>query len=470
MLSKNEQSISKIILVSDFQSTKPIDYNQLLQNENLSLLQVKPQPKINFSINEIQIDNEKNSLVINLNASQKAEESIQVSIWNKNKLLAKQLVEFKGTQQESLEITLADQEIAFGRIEIEDDALQYDNQFFFSINPIKKINVLSIFEEDNKFLEKIFSKNEFNFTEFSTQNLDYSEIKNSDFIILNGLKYIPTQLQNNLKEFVNNNGSVSIIPSLDADFSSYNTFLNSIDLPRLEDRKNNTQKITNINFEHPLLQNVFTKNISNFEYPSTKAHFKIKSNNTPIFSFVNKEAFLVSENKAYLFTSSLNSQNSNFKNSPLVVPTFYNMGRNSVSPTDIFNFTNQAASFQINANLAKDDVIKMQKDEQILIPQQRSYTENTIIKTNELDLEAGTYEVVYQDSIYQFLSFNYPRTESELNYLQNSQLEDKAKLSNINSFFENELRLKEVNQFWKTLLILAILFLILEVLALRYLK
>ena len=466
----NASGKQKIIAVSDFQLEDEVDYNSLTEKEHVSLLQIKPQPKINFSIANLKLNDERNLLEIELSASENNKEALQVSVWNQEQLLAKQLVEFQNTASQSIEISLAKEQINAGHVEIEDDALQYDNRFYFSINAAKKINVLSIYEEDASFLKRIFRNNEFKLNSYSIQNLDYSQIEKANFIVLNGLKHIPQQLQKSLREFSNKNQSFVVIPNEDANVSNYNSFLTSFNLGSISIKKTNQQKITGIYFEHPLLKNVFTSTISNFEYPLTRSHFSIQTKAKPIISYANQEAFLASSGKNYLFASSFSTENSNFVNSPLIVPLLYNMARESVLKPSIYDFTNTKNSYQINASIGKDEVLKLVKQEDVFIPQQQKYNQNIKLTTAELNLQAGTYQVKNKDSVYQYLSFNYPRTESNLNYLNSNKLKQQLNLNSISGFFENEIALQEVNHYWKILVIFALLFLILEMLALRYLK
>jgi hypothetical protein len=186
--------------------------------------------------------------------------------------------------------------------------------------------------------------------------------------------------------------------------------------------------------------------------------------------YTNQEAFLTSADKNYVFASSLSTANSNFITSPLVVPIFYNIARESVLKQNIFDFTNQVNQYLINVNIGNDQVVQLVKGEQILIPQQRKFSQNVQINTAGLELEAGAYQVEAENTVVKHISFNHPRNQSKLTYLQANQLQNEDRLKSIEDFFTNESRLQQVDEYWKVLLIFALLFLILEMLALRYLK
>ncbi|GGE30227.1 membrane protein [Psychroflexus planctonicus] len=466
----NKNANNKIVLVSDFQLKDETDYAALLKDESISLLQVQPENKINFSIANLDFNENEQTLKIQLSASEQTQEQVELSVYNASELLAKQEVAFENSASTEIEISLSEGEITNGNVQIEDEAIQYDNQFFFSINSTPKIKVLAIYEEEASFLRRIFKNEEFEFESTSIENLDYAQLNEKNIIVLNGVKNISNQLNNSLIKFSEDAGSVVIIPHQEAKLENYNTTLLNLNLPKFNAAIDNEQKITNINFEHPLLENVFTEQITNFEYPLTRSHFQMKAGNNAILLYANQEAFLTSADKNYVFAASFSTENSNFTNSPLIVPILYNIARESVLKQNIFDFTDEINQYLVEVNLASDEVVKLTKDEDVLIPQQRRFSQSVEINTPELPIEAGTYQVEAAGETLKNISFNYPRTESKLDYLQANQLQNQDRLKSIEDFFNQESRLQQVDEYWKVLLMFAILFLILEMLALRYLK
>jgi len=86
-----------------------------------------------------------------------------------------------------------------------------------------------------------------------------------------------------------------------------------------------------ISFQHPLFRSVFEKKIDNFQYPNTKTSFAINSSNASILGYEDQSIFLTAlqnhVSAVYVFSAPINKMNSNFQNSPLIVPTFYNMAK-----------------------------------------------------------------------------------------------------------------------------------------------
>src|SRR5690606_37356728 len=114
-----------------------------------------------------------------------------VSLFNKNELIAKSSVNFEGGNPVTANFSIPANQIINGRVVIEDNGLQYDNEFFFNINKQEKINVLGINEANDDFLKRIYTNDEFTLASVAINNLNYSSITNQNLVVLNELKDIP---------------------------------------------------------------------------------------------------------------------------------------------------------------------------------------------------------------------------------------------------------------------------------------
>ena len=136
-----------------------------------------------------------------------------------------------------------------------------------------------------------------------------------------------------MKKFIISGGSLVIIPNTKIQVSSYNDFLKEIGLKNIQQEIKDSLRITNINFKHPFFKHVFEKSVRNFQYPFSKNNFILKDKNLlPLVSFENEAAFIseLNTDKIYWISSALNTKNSNFNASPLIVPVFYNFGKLSL--------------------------------------------------------------------------------------------------------------------------------------------
>ncbi len=291
---------------------------------------------------------------ISVQFSSKFEEkkAIPVSVYNQKNLIAKTILNLE-KNKEIINFTIPKANFN-GYVSINDNSLAFDNTLYFSISEPKTINVLSIgLPEKSDFLARIYTKTEFNYTNSLITTLDYSQLNKQDAIILNELDNIPVALQTNLKSFVAKGGNVVFIPSEKNDVSNLNSFFNHFGGIQFSNLQNQEKKITKINFSNPLFSNVFEKKITNFQHPNTIQSFAIKSNAPQAISYEDQTAFLTSIQKqmssVFVFSAPINKTNSNFQNSPLIVPTFYKMAINTNNNGVKYETIGNTNSFLITA-------------------------------------------------------------------------------------------------------------------------
>lgn len=358
-----------------------------------------------------------------------------------------------------------------GNITIEDTGLQYDNNLFFNLDKREKINVLSINEADDAFLNKVYTNDEFNYSAFAFKELEYNLIENQNLIVLNELKEIPISLITALKAFTDNGGHLLIIPSNEISLNSYNQLFNNYSLTNFHELNSNEKKITSINFTHPLLVNVFDKKITNFQYPKVNSNYSLATvSSSSVLSYEDGYPFLMNSENVYSFTAALNDINSNFKNSPLIVPVFYNIGKQSLKLSQLYYTIGNENNIDIKTKLSQDDILTLNVEDQEVIPLQQTYSNKVQLVTNELPNKAGAFEVKNKETVLKLLSYNYGRNESNLTYFDLSSIKNVEVSNSVGSTINDIKSATNVNELWKWFVIFALAFLIIEMLILKFFK
>ncbi|WP_276974384.1 BatA and WFA domain-containing protein, partial [Flavobacterium filum] len=299
---------------------------------------------------------------VKLKSFGKFEQEIPVAIYNQKQLIAKTQVKLDQTEKE-LFFTIPKADFN-GFVSIDEPGLRYDNEYFFSISKPEKAKVLAIGNADkNQFLTKIYTENEFVFTQFELKTLDYNLLEKQDAIILNEIKEIPQALQTTLKAFYEKGGNVIFIPSEENKVENINKLLVNFGSFSMSEYQKKEKQITSISFAHPLYDGVFEKKADNFQYPNTKGSFDVKSTYPSVLTYEDQLPFLTAVSNSlatfYVFSAPINKENSNFKNSPLIVPTFYNMAFQSAK-SGINALTVGATSpITIDQLLSKDEIISV---------------------------------------------------------------------------------------------------------------
>ncbi|WP_225901828.1 BatA domain-containing protein [Zobellia barbeyronii] len=472
LFSADNATNKNLIILSDFQQLMASSQIDNLQNISSHWVTLRADEVKNVAIDSAYIESETSenlNLLVNLSGSGDIE-NIPVSLFNGEKLIAKTSASFNDSKNGVASFSIPKNEAFDGKIEISDSGLTYDNLLYFSIGKKEKIKVLAIGDAQNKFLGRIFTKDEFVFTTTELRSLNYSNLVNQHLIILNNLQQIPSSLTTSLKAFTDNGGHLIIIPAADIDLNSYNLLTGNYASTTFLQKVRDEREITNISFSHPLYQDVFEKNVTNFQYPKTSEFYKIKTGTPTVLAFQGNEPFLVGGKSFFLFTTSLSIQNSNFINSPLVVPTFYNMAVGSLKLAPLYSVLGQSVSIDVPTSLAQDDILKLKKGDYEFIPQQQSLSNKVSLSFNESLQEDGSYAVLQNEKPIKNISFNYNRNESNLSYLNVTEQKMASTSTSISTLFESIEKDNSVTDLWKWFVILALALLFIEVLIQKYLK
>jgi hypothetical protein len=474
------KTLNKVILISDFQNTYIKEFTNV--TPSFSAVKLEPSIKTNISIDSVFVSNvSQSNFTLNVVVKNKGElkNNIPIAIYNNEKLISKLSSSFKKDTLKTIKFKLQKQKEFKGKIDLTfNDTFAFDNVFYFTLINDKKIDILSIGKRSN-FLSKIYNNKEFNFTQTSIQNTNYNNILKQQLIVLNEVENITEILSKKIIEFSKNGGSLVIIPNKKSSISSYNSLFKKLKLGKIETLKSDTLKVTNINYKHPFFDNVFSKKVTNFQYPIVQSYFPFLSKNaSSIVSFENNTPFISeiknTENSIYFISSSLNKKNSNFINSPLIVPVFYNFGKLSFKPNKLFYRIEKENRIDIETPLEKDKVLRIANAEISFIPLQQKFQNKINITTKEQPLKAGFYAILKDNDTINKLAFNYPKEESLLNFMDINELKKTNKnitISNsIADIFKEINKKNEVHWLWKWFLALAIVSLLLEILILKFYK
>ncbi|HKO76204.1 MAG TPA: BatA and WFA domain-containing protein [Flavobacterium sp.] len=398
---------------------------------------------------------------------------VPVALYNQNKLIAKTIINFKN-KKETINFTIPKQSF-HGYVSIEDNDLAYDNKLFFSISKIKKTNIISIgVPEKNNFLARIYTDDEFNYSSFTLSTLDYNSIDKQDAIVLNELDEIPQALQTTLKAFVNKGGNLIVIPSETASIPNLNALLNQFGATQFQSLESNEKLITKINFSHPLFAGVFENKTNNFQYPKTKKEFTISSTSSAVLNFEDQSPFLIGLRNAvssvYVFSAPINASNSNFQQSPLIVPVFYKMALSKLNNGINANTIGKNDSYIVSVLLSKDEILTVKNSEEQFIPVQQLLNNKVQLFFNDYPEKAGNYTIYDSKKPIENISFNYPRSESNLDQVNESILSDYKTSDSISTIFDTLQTNRSDNQIWKWFIIFALLFLALEMAIIKFVK
>ena len=464
------------VIISDAIGTKSNKIKELTKTNKLYFIEALAQNKNNISVENVslsQVLEQFYEIKVTLKSNGTQKSSVPLSIVNNNKNVAKTVINTNKKEQ-TIVFTLPKTDF-HGYAKIEDNGLFYDNTFYFSIEKPKKIKVVAIgTEEKNQFLSRIYTPDEFELKKYSSNQIDYNALENQNVIVLNEIDEIPSSIATNLTDFYAKGGSIIIIPSATIAIDKLNSFTKVVGNTTFISSFNQKREITKISYSHPLYSNVFEKRVTNFQYPQVQQYFTISSKGLPVLQFDDGTPFLQSiSNKLgniYTFVAPINKTNSNFQNSPLIVPTFYNMAKNNITNNLLAHTIGKNDVVIIDEVVNKDEVIRIKNNTESFIPFQQILNSKIKLTLGEQPYKSGNFEIIKQKQSLKNISFNYERTESDLSLKDESIFSNCTKVNSISTIYNDIESSRSSTEVWKWFVIFGLVFLICEMMIQKFVK
>ena len=374
-------------------------------------------------------------------------------------------------------------------MKITDYPISFDDTYFFTFEVAEKINVLGINETGgSSYLSALFNEERyFNFVNQSVNKLDYAKLPKNQLVILNNIRNISSGLADNLQKYLKEGGSILVFPHPQLDMASYDNMLKTLRVNTYSNMNRNEREIDFINTKQEVFDDVFEKTGANLDLPLVKQSFNMTS-----YSAAGEEVLLklrggnsflgkyrIGDGKLYLCASPLGKEYSNLVSHAIFAPMIYKIALVGSKNTQIA-YTIGADSFIETEHKSdkKETVFKLKGEEEEFIPGQKVIGSKLVLNLNNQLKKAGIYQL-YKDALQplDFFGFNFNRRESFLDYLDMDALKKSFSFKNIKFLKENDASLKaEIGQYergielWKWCLVLALLFLAIEILLLRLWK
>lgn len=367
------------------------------------------------------------------------------------------------------------------RISFEEYPVTFDNEFYFTINQTDRVSVLEIKTVKEKtVVEQVFGNEEiFRFVSLTIDNLDYSRIRDADLVVLNELENIDGSMSAIINEFIEDFGNVLLIPSINADLNSYQTIVKR---PLLKQDTSSHLEFEAPDFSNPFYANVFETENKNFAMPEATSVLAWGRDRDAILKFRNSTPFLSrfeGSGFIYLMAAPLKDEFTNFHRHAIFVPVMYKIASSSLRNTSELYFTLNEPLIKLKIDsIPKDDVFRLVRGGNEIIPAQRITTNDVYIEVPKHTLEAGFYDLFYQNNKLRTLSFNSGAPESNLEQYDPQYIKSEFKnTDNVTIFeaenvdsFKREIKERYLGMsLWKYALILALIFILAEILFIRFL-
>lgn len=379
-------------------------------------------------------------------------------------------------------------------INFKDHPVTFDDSFYFSFEILKELKLLVLNQkEENKTFQNLFLNDPYiKLSQVPVTSLNFSELSKFNLIILNQVDQISTGLAQELQKFISSGGSIMTIPSPEAILESYNSFLNSLNIPGYSPLDTSDTRVSNINTYHPVLKNIFDEKDlqkENIDFPIIRARYPIIQTTTSSEEYLLSlrtggnflSKFKFNNGAVYLLGSPLDIAFTNFSKHGLFVPVIYQIVLNSQTTGEIYSIVGENKPYPVKRfSVSGDRVFKLKnmKGDFEIIPEIRTTGTQALLFEHGQVKNAGNYLLEFQDSIVMGVSYNFNRKESDLATYNSKEIEDIILsggfknfkvLNNIESNLTSSLSTIEYgSRLWRYFIGLALLFFAVEIFLIRF--
>jgi hypothetical protein len=302
----------------------------------------------------------------------------------------------------------------------------------------------------------------------------------SDLIILNELDDLEVTISNVLSDFYTQKGDLLIIPSPDLDPSSFESLTGP--LMMIPDSMQSSQVIDNLDLNNPFFKDIFEDNESQFNMPSAKPVLNIVESNENIIKFRDNRYFLtykLSKNRLYLLASPFTTDYTDFYSHAIFVPIMYRIAMLSKKEFSRIYYTLDESVLKVTADsINSESIIKLKSNHKEIVPESRIAGSELILDIPKFELDPAHYNIEIGNVHKGTIAFNPDKSES---LLEQRTIENLTRLSGENSYvklfntkgfdnFDKEIKEKYLGiPLWRITLVLALIFLLIEILLIRFL-
>lgn len=395
-------------------------------------------------------------------------------------------IDARSTYIDTVFITVLQPGIQRVELKITDFPVQFDDTYYLSFEVKQQIQTLVINQDrSNRYVASALASEEyFQNIERNASNLDYASFNQYQLILLNELISVSSGLSSALRNYLAEGGNVVIFPAPNADLDSYNAFFNQIEAGAFESLDTTDRVVNFYNQNEFIFSDVFEQTRSNIRLPSTTANFKLSNQGRLVerlLGYRDGSTYLMKystgKGRLYVCAAPLDIQYNNLvTQAEVFIPMLYKMALSTAGQSKIAYTTGSDQFVELENNASGSEVVYRVSGPSNFIPSQQSQGRYVILGLHDQIQEAGFYDVYLREGeVLKTFAFNSNRLESDPICLSLDQLEERfgdhstiiqqTQQANLGEYIQQKDRGIIL---WKYCLILALIFLALETLIIRF--
>jgi hypothetical protein len=373
-----------------------------------------------------------------------------------------------------------------GHVHINDKNVHFDDDFYFSYKVAQQANILLIQGEDaNSKVSKVYKlDNYYHVTETKSTTFLPETILDKQLIVLNGVNQLNDGINESLHKFTKRGGSVILFPGTNIDNSTWNNLLLKLNMPTLSSVLEEKLALTSIMYTDPFFLGIFDKKPSKINLPIVQKIYRTQStlSSVPLLTLNNKLPLLLRNNNNYLFTSALDSSFSAFISNAMFPSFLLRTAELSQQKTELYLTIGRNSRFPWYGPYNTDNLFHIKGEGIDFIPLVEQIDQQTYVSLLNPRLHHALHQGVYR------LSNTKHSTSLCLNYARKESMISNYNEDEIKSYFTPEkfprlyyksldiadqnlhIQLEKPEEYWRIFLLLSLLFLLLEMALLKFLR
>ncbi len=496
---QNNQKLKKFnyMLLSDFQKDFfTLDNVNEDKNSLYNIIQFTPQNKSNCfvdsvwfesPVHRIKEDNELQFRIVNLGNEDlvNLEVHIQASDYTKDLFIDVP----KGKKvTSSVPIRNEKEGPVFGKIEIRDLMMYWDDVFYFSykVEPSSDILIINGSDQKEQLVKAYETEAFFNIEAVDQNAVNRNLFKNKNLVVLNGITDISTGLSADISSFCEMGGSMFLVPGKNVNSGNINLLLSKMELPMIQGERTVNLKVNRVATKDPFFSNIFEKTDESLNLPYfTKIHAPASptASSVPLLFLRDETPVLYrSFNNSYALYSDLSLESSDLIHNTLFPVVCIRIAEMAKRTTSLYSDIGQNQLIPLETKYNSEQAVKLKNSKTDFIPK---IVQNGSYKFIDLSgpevterLREGNYRIV-ADEVIGHLSLNVNRKESSVELMKTKTMVEEFKRKNITnvqanqfstSFDVTKINLNLPTEYWRICIFIAIMCVVAEILISRLWK
>ena len=480
-----------IFLLSDMQrSSWPQNLNALVADSSnrYFLVPLQYEQHKNVFIDSVYLDkpyylpNLQNTLMVRVTNTGNSTSDVPLKLTVKGRQVATTTVTVPANGKELVQFPLnfSIDKLNEARLELVDYPISFDNDFHFVLRKGDPVRVLELKQENAASpVSRVYSDSSlFSLRSRQISNFTFSELEWADLVVLNEIQQPSAALLTALDEYRAAGGNLVYVPHPEAAVAVAEQVAGRLAVQQLN--VENTIRLAAPNVQNPFFEGIFEENNTRFTMPQARPVISWAGRADNVLMLQTGTPFAGQAANTWMFASPFTDAYTNFHRHALFVPVMYKIAFASKSVENPLYYTTHQSVFNVQlTGEEQNQVFRLKREQEEVIPAQHLTSRSLLLDVPAYTLQPGFYRLQAADSVVQLLAFNHPTEESISDQVSGEELNaGAAELSHVEIINDavtagetTEMQAKfGAVMLWKWTLLLALLFLLCEVLLIRFWK